>query len=153
MRVLVDTTVWSLALRRRAGVLNEEQALLRQELTDLIADDRVAIVGPVRQEVLSGVRDPATFDRLRLRLRAFEDEPLDTDDFETAARMHNRCRQAGISGSVVDLLLCAVAQRRELSIFTTDADFTRYGTVLPIALHHPAGSRTPPEAAPRSTPR
>ena len=41
MRVLVDTTVWSLALRRRAGVLNEEQALLRQELTDLIADDRV----------------------------------------------------------------------------------------------------------------
>ncbi|MBI5487195.1 MAG: PIN domain-containing protein, partial [Deltaproteobacteria bacterium] len=114
---------------------------LRQELTDLIADDRVAIVGPIRQEVLSGVRDPATFDRLRLRLRAFEDETLDTDDLETAARMNNRCRQAGISGSAVDLLLCAVAQRRKLPIFTTDADFTRYATVLPIALHHPARSR------------
>jgi predicted nucleic acid-binding protein len=85
--------------------------------------------------VLSGVRDPVVFERLRGHLRPFEDELLVTEDYEAAARAHNACRAAGISGSAVDFLVCAVAERRKLAIFTTDRDFEGYSRVLPIRLH------------------
>lgn len=135
MDVLVDTSVWSLALRRRASVLSQSEYTLQQELTDLIMEGRVVMIGPVRQEILSGLRDVATFERLRERLSAFDDVPLITDDYEEAARFHNLCRGAGIAGSAIDFLICAAASRRGLSIFTTDGDFQRYVPHLPVRLH------------------
>ena len=57
MRVLVDTSIWSLALRRREHAQNPEA----EELGRLIAAHVVEIIGPIRQEVLSGVRDNAQF--------------------------------------------------------------------------------------------
>ena len=93
------------------------------------------LIGPVRQEILSGVRDDSTFDRLREHLRAFDDEPLNFDDYEEAARCHNVCRRAGVAGSSVDFLLCAVALRRHAEIFTTDVDFRRYAEHLPLSLY------------------
>lgn len=134
MKVLVDTSVWSLALRRRKD-LDDEQSRLRSMLADLIGDDRVVMLGLIRQELLSGLRDEIVFKRLRERLRDFDDEPLSTEDFEAAASAHNTCRKSGISGSAIDLLICAVALRREIAIFTADADFERYASVLPIRLH------------------
>lgn len=62
------------------------------------------LLGPVRQEPLSGLRDAATFEQLRLRLRAFEDEGLDTGDFGEAARCGNACRTAEVAGSAVGYL-------------------------------------------------
>lgn len=137
MKVLVDTSVWSLALRRRPDDLNQGQAGMRRALTDLIADDRVVMIGPIRQELLSGVREGEVFNRLRERLRDFDDEPLTTDDFEVAAQSHNACRKAGVAGSAIDFLICAVAQRRQIAVFTTDRDFERYASVLPIRLYEP----------------
>jgi predicted nucleic acid-binding protein len=137
MRVLVDTSVWSLALRRRPEHLDAAQERLRRELADLIADDRVVMIGAIRQELLSGVRDDASFERLRERLRDFDDEPLTTDDFEEAARACNACRRAGLAGSAIDLLICAVALRRGIAVFTTDKDFVRYARVLRLKLHEP----------------
>ncbi len=137
MRVLVDTSVWSLALRRRDADLAANERRLRDGLAELIADDRAAIIGPIRQEVLSGVRTATAFERLLAALGAFDDEPLVTADFEEAAQAHNRCRQAGVAGSAVDFLICAAARRRGLAIFTTDRDFERYARVLPLRLHHP----------------
>jgi len=142
MKVLVDTSVWSVALRRRAEDLNDEQAGLRRVLTDLIADDRVVMIGPIRQELLSGVRDGAVFKRLRERLRDFDDEPLTTEDFEVAAQAHNACRKAGIAGSAIDFLICAVAQQRQIAVFTTDKDFGRYADVLPIRLFDAGAAST-----------
>lgn len=84
------------------------------------------MIGPIRQELLSGIRRSAQFELLRDRLRAFPDHPLQTEDHETAAELTNRCLGLGISGSGVDLLLCAVALRRGWTIFTTDSDFDRY---------------------------
>ena len=137
MKVLVDTCVWSLALRRRETDLNDEEARLRADLVDLITNDNVVMIGPVRQELLSGVRDDATFERLRERLRDFDDEPLVTDDFEAAARAHNACREAGVSGSAIDFLICGVALQRDLGVFSTDMDFERYAAVLGLELHRP----------------
>lgn len=131
MKVLVDTSVWSLALRRRAALDRPEV----QELRSLIDEGRVAIIGPIRQELLSGIRTRESFDRLRDQLAAFRDEPLVTADYERAAEQFNLCRTSGIQGSNTDFLICAAAERRQLPILTTAADFVRFAAVLPIALH------------------
>jgi len=55
-------------------------------------------------------------------------------DYEEAATFFNRCRAKGIQGSNTDFLICAVAVRNEFPIFTTDADFIHFATVIPIKL-------------------
>ena len=135
MMVLVDTPVWSLALRRRAANLNPREQRLTAALRELIEDGRAQLVGPVRQELLSGMREEATFKKLRDQLRAFEQVSLNAADDEEAARLNNQCRARGIAGSAIDFLICASAHRRSWQIFTTDRDFPRYATVLPIKLY------------------
>jgi len=130
MKVLVDTSVWSLALRRRTRAHRSVD-----ELRTLVAHGRAAIVGPIRQELLSGIRDRAGFERLRDHLRAFPDEPIRSADYERAAECFNLCRAKGIQGSNTDFLLCAMAERVRFPILTTDEDFLSFGRVLPIRLH------------------
>lgn len=131
MRVLVDTSVWSLALRRDDNRLNPE----REELRRLVSAHVAVIVGPVRQEILSGVRDQAQFARLETHLAAFPDVLLLTEDYVTAANVFNLCRAKGIQGSNTDFLVCAVAVRCDLAIFTTDRDFQFFAQCLPIVLY------------------
>lgn len=133
MRVLIDTSVWSLAFRRAERIADAAP----RELAELVREGRAAMLGVVRQELLSGVHGTAQFDTLRASLRAFPDLKLDVDDYEDAAAAYNRCRERGIQGSNTDFLLCAVAMRRAMPIYTTDADFGHYARVLPIALHEP----------------
>ena len=135
MKVLVDTSVWSLALRRR-GAPSAHAAV--DELRRLIVNGRAAMVGPIRQELLSGIRDEAACTRLRDQLHAFPDEPVGTPDYEEAAAHFNACRARGLHGSNTDFLLCAIASRRRMPILTTDEDFRRYRTVIPIVLHRHA---------------
>ena len=132
MKVLVDTPVWSLVLRRK---FRPEDATTESELASLIADGRVAIIGPIRQELLSGIKEHAHFERLRQHLRAFSDTEITKDDYEEAAAFCNHCRSKGIQGSNTDFLICAIAVRHDFSIFTTDADFTFFAEVLPIAVY------------------
>lgn len=127
----MDTSVWSLALRRRAVTDVAPVQMLRS----LIEEGRVAMIGPIRQELLSGLKSAESFERVRSHLHAFADEPLTTDDFEHAAEHYNTCRAKGVQGSNTDFLICAVAERRGLPILTTDLDFTRFAKVLPITLH------------------
>lgn len=136
MRVLVDTPVWSQALRRRASRAGDA---LVAELAALINDGRVALIGPVRQELLSGIKEHAQYVRLRDHLRAFPDLEVVSSDYEDAASLFNKCREKGIQGSNTAFLICAVAFRTEFPIFTVDDDFTHFSTVLPIRLHHAAG--------------
>ena len=135
MMVLVDTPVWSLALRRRPEHLNEQEQQLTQALAELIREGRVQMLEPVRQELLSGIREEAQFRKLRDYLRAFLEHPLEAADYEEAAHMNNRCRAEGIAGSAVDFLICAAAHRRNWAILTTDQDFQNYASVLPLRLH------------------
>jgi predicted nucleic acid-binding protein len=137
MTVLVDTSVWSLALRRRSRSLSAEEELVRDELAELIREGRAQMIGPVRQEVLSGIRSRSQYERLRQDLRAFEDPRLGVEDYEEAALASNHCRAAGVSGSAVDFLICSVALRRNWQVFTTDKDFARYARHLPLRLHQP----------------
>ncbi len=133
MKLLVDTCIWSKVLRRKSPDKN-----LAAMLEDLIADGRVALIGPIRQELLSGVPDPAQFRKLQKALAAFEDIPLTTEHFVKAAEFSNRCRRKGLQGSTTDFLICAVAATEHFQILTTDADFLRYAQHLPI---HLAGAK------------
>jgi predicted nucleic acid-binding protein len=135
VNALIDTSVWSLALRRKVEDLSAAERLFVEELRELVQEGRCRVIGPVRQELLSGVKSPDQYEKLRLTLRSFRDEPLDTSDFEAAAKASNECRSKGIVVSIVDSLLCAVALSRQWSIFTADPDFKNYAKVLPIELH------------------
>jgi len=137
MKVLVDTGIWALALRRKAADLNTLEESLVQELRELIKEDRVQLLGLVRQELLSGIKTPAQYEKLREMLRAFPDEPLDIADYEAAATASNSCRDRGVAMAIADALICAVALRRKLMVFTTDSDFQSYSSVLPLKLHMP----------------
>ena len=132
--VLVDTPVWSLSLRRRTMDLSPAERRVTQGLYELVQQQRVKLLGPTRQEILSGIRQDSQFLRIRDHLRGFPNVELDANDYEEAARASNHCRSHGIAGSTVDLLMCAVALRHSWQVFTTDRDFSRYATVLPIQL-------------------
>ena len=132
MKVLVDTPIWSLALRRRS---RSQTTPATSELASLIDDGRVAMIGPIRQELLSGLKERAQFDRLREHLRAFSDSPMTMEDYEEAASFYNLCRTKGIQGSNTDFLICAVAARNDFTIFTIDEDFVHFAKILPIVLH------------------
>jgi predicted nucleic acid-binding protein len=138
--VLVDTSVWSLALRRRLAPASPADTRFVEALTALLEDDLAVLVGPVRQELLSGIRDPSQLERLCARLEAFPDVPLGQADWVEAARAANRCRGAGLAGSSVDFLLCPVALRRDLPLLTADHDFARDATVLGLTLIEPPGA-------------
>lgn len=131
MNVVVDTSVWSLALRRNTP--NEALAIVNI-LRDLIVDGRVVLMGAIRQEVLSGVRYTEQFLRLQDYLRAFPDIELTSEDYELAAEFFNTCRSNGVQGSNTDFLICAVAHRRGYSILTTDQDFENFQLYIPVVL-------------------
>jgi|SRR5271166_1004606 len=135
MTALVDTPVWSLALRRKHSDLSAREKVLIRALEELVREGRAQIVGAIRQELLSGIREEERFHRLRNYLRAFDEPSIGMLDYEEAARMHNSCRARGIAGSAIDFLICAVAQRRDWHIFTTDHDFERYRRVLGLKLY------------------
>lgn len=129
MKFLVDTCVWSAVLRHK----NPHRELTKR-LKDFIADGRVSIIGPIRQELLSGITDTKQFNRLKGLLSPFEDIPLSTEHFIKAAEFANTCRSKGIQGSTIDFLICSVAHSENLIIFTTDNDFENYKKYLPIKI-------------------
>ena len=131
MKVIVDTSVWSLALRR------DKQGSFApvHELRHIIHDHRVQMIGPIRQEILSGIRSESQFKKLRRHLESFPDLPILTEDYVTAAQFFKRCRSNGILGSNTDFLICAVAVRNMFSIYTTDKDFEQFSKHIQIILH------------------
>lgn len=137
MKVLVDTSVWSIALRHRISSKDSEQ--IKAQLVALVEDGRVAIIGPIRQELLSGIKSSKQFDLLKKRLEPFRDIPIETEDYEQAAAFFNRCRAKGIQGSHIDFLICAVSSRRELPLFTTDKDFNEYSKHIDLKLFSEQG--------------
>ncbi|RJQ63667.1 MAG: PIN domain nuclease [Desulfobacteraceae bacterium] len=134
MKVIVDTSVWSLALRRDT----QESDTAVHEFRRMIQDHRVQMIGPVRQEILSGIRSESQFKKLQKHLESFPDLPAITEDYVTAAKYFNRCRSEGIQGSNTDFLICAMANRNRFSIFTTDKDFELFSKHIKIDLHKAA---------------
>ncbi|MGB8885233.1 MAG: PIN domain-containing protein [Candidatus Korobacteraceae bacterium] len=131
----MDTSIWSLLLRRQAQTLTGNQPAQLQRLRDLVGEGRARLLGAVRQEILSGIRYSEQFARLQSELRLFPDAGLEVEDYETAAEVSNTCRAHGIAVTPIDMLLCSVALRRGWAIYTSDRDFERYAKHVPVVLY------------------
>jgi len=132
MKVLVDTPIWSAAFRRKSENKNTN---VISNLIELIQNRRIAIIGPVRQEVLSGISDRKKFYEIKDKMSFFYDYSIITDDYEFAAECSNECRRNGIQGSHTNFLICAVAIKNGWEIFTEDADFFEYEKHIPIKIY------------------
>jgi len=131
VKVLVDTCVWFLLLRRKQGtVLSADEQGSVTLLRGAIRDGRVAIIGPIRQEVLSGIEHWGQFVRLRAALGRFSDETLTEVHFEQAARLFTLCQSKGVGCGATAILLCAVAIERGFELLTTDRGLKRCAQVL-----------------------
>jgi predicted nucleic acid-binding protein len=135
MSVLIDSTAWSLALRRSRAALSAAQKRLVFTIQDLIVSGRACLNGMIAQEVLSGIRSPEEFEQLRGYLCMMQLLPTHHEDHEEAARCFNKLRSHGITASHADSLICAAALRHGMEILTTDADFESYRRVLAVQLH------------------
>lgn len=121
MKVLIDTSVWSLAFRKKNKT--EYEIKLINYVAEIVRDLRVVMIGPIRQEILSGISDEIKFSEMQSKLSIFSDWSIETEDYELAAKFYNKCRINGIQGSHIDYLICAVAFRNNFKILTLDNDF------------------------------
>jgi predicted nucleic acid-binding protein len=124
----VDTSVWSLALRRDTPDLTPEVDQLRQALRGA---QPVFTTGLVLQELLQGFRGPRARSAIVDRFASLPLLRPERDDHSAAADLRNDCRRRGVQVGTIDALLAQLCIRFELTLLTTDADFLR------IADHHP----------------
>ncbi len=127
LSVLVDTSVWSLALRRDRPDITPELAELRRVLR---GHEPVFTTGLVLQELLQGFRGPRARDAIIDRFAALPFLRPEREDQIAAADLRNDCRRRGVQVGTIDALLAQLCIRFELTLLTTDADFAR------IAEHH-----------------
>lgn len=121
MTLLVDTSVWSLAFRRDVEAAEPEV----QELKDaLFGSDVVVTTGLVLQELLQGFSGAKARTQIIERFAALPLLQPDRDDHIGAAALRNACRKAGVQIGTIDALLAQLAVRHELTLLTTDKDFT-----------------------------
>jgi predicted nucleic acid-binding protein len=120
LSLFVDTSVWSLALRRDAPNITPEAAELRRALR---GSELVFTTGLVLQELLQGFRGPRARDAIIERFSALPFVQPERGDHVAAAELRNRCRRRGIQVGTIDALLAQLCIRFELTLLTTDADF------------------------------
>lgn len=121
MTLLVDTSVWSLAFRR--DTTGTEPQVQHLKLA-LMGGDAVLTTGLVLQELLQGFSGPKAREQIIERFAALALVQPDRDDHIEAAELRNTCRRAGIQIGTVDALLAQLCIRHELTLLSTDRDFT-----------------------------
>ncbi|HPF25553.1 MAG TPA: PIN domain-containing protein [Steroidobacteraceae bacterium] len=122
MTLLVDTSVWSLALRRDGLVDDPHVKALQAALN---GGESVVTTGLVLQELLQGFAGPRAGQDIIDRFSALPLLPSTRRDHIDAAALRNICRRAGVQLGTIDALLAQLCIRHELTLLTTDADFTR----------------------------
>jgi len=131
--ILVDTTIWSKAYRRKK-IDSKDQHTIKL-LRDILEMEEEVLIGPVRQELLSGLSGRNIFNDLVTKLDGFNNYEVQLADHDLAATYFNVCMNNGIQGSQTDYLICAVAYRYNMEIFTEDRDFINYKKYLPVKLY------------------
>jgi len=120
MKILIDTSIWSLALRRQSGVVNPESVMLR---TLIEQGEDIHLLGIVLQEVLQGIKNPKDFHILKDYLDAFPLIELTREDYIKAAELKNRLIKKGKQISTIDALIASASISYSCYLFTTDKDF------------------------------
>ena len=120
MSLFVDTSVWSLALRRDAPEASPEVVALRDAIT---AGDTILTTGLVLQELLQGFAGPKARAQILERFSAVPLLAPDRDDHIEAATLRNTWRRGGIQVGTIDALIAQLCVRHGLTILSTDRDF------------------------------
>ena len=137
MRILVDTSVWSLALRRSSGIVNEEAIALK---TIIEQGEEIYLLGIILQEVLQGIRNPKDFLALKEYFKAFPLIDLPREDYVRAAELKNQLIKKGRQASTIDVLIASVAISHHCHLFTADKHFTQiaeHSELKLLAFRHP----------------
>ena len=134
MRILVDTSIWSLALRRPSGIVNQESVLLK---TIIEQGEDIYLLGIILQEVLQGIRNPKDFLALTEYFKAFPLIDLTREDYVSAAQLKNHLIGKGKQGSTIDVLIASVAISRDCYLFTADKHFTHISEHSDLKLFAP----------------
>ena len=121
MTLLVDTSVWSLALRRDVAASEPEVEVLKEAL---LGADVVVTTGLVLQELLQGFAGPKAAAQIIERFSALPLLLPDRHDHVAAAALRNVCRQRGVQIGTIDALIAQLCLRHDLTLLTTDQDFT-----------------------------
>jgi predicted nucleic acid-binding protein len=132
VNLLVDTSVWSLFLRRRKA--NQSAPHVRRLRSHLEGQDCIHLIGPVLQELLDGVREAKQFDVLNDYLEPFPLLDLTREDFVEASRLRNHCRSRGVQASPTDFVIAAACIRRNYPLLTADKDFEHISTHSELTL-------------------
>lgn len=133
MSVFVDTSVWSLALRRDAPPNLPEVDELRRSLEN----GAVFCTGLVLQELLQGFVKPKAHRQIIDRFSALPLLVPDRDDYIHAAELRNRCRRSGVQSGTIDALLAHLCVRYDLTMLTTDNDFRNMASIVSLSVWSP----------------
>ena len=131
MRVLVDTSVWSLALRKKGPT---EHSTVEKLASLLEADEDVVLTGVILQEILQAFRADSSFARVARHLEPFPLLDMGRREFVAAASLHRACASTGVSASTADCQIAAAAIRHDCLLLTADRDFDRIARVSSLKL-------------------
>ena len=120
MRILVDTSIWSLALRRKSDIMNPEAVTLR---TFIEQGEDIYLLGIILQEVLQGIRNPKDSYALKKYFEAFPLIGLAREDYVKAAELRNYLIKKGRQSNTIDALIASAAISYDCRLFTKDQDF------------------------------
>lgn len=132
MNLFVDTSVWSLALRRDTPSSGTEVSYLIEALG---GGAQVFTTGLVLQELLQGFSGPRNRQAMIERFAALPFLVPDRRDHIEAADLRNQCRRQGLQVATIDALLAQLCIRHDLAMLTTDRDFAAIAEVHPLHLH------------------
>jgi hypothetical protein len=135
MTMLVDTSVWSLAFRRDAPDSGPAVLALRAAID---GGDAIVTTGLVLQELLQGFAGPRARKDIVQRFAALPLLVPDRQDHIDAAEIRNVCRRAGVQIGTIDALLGELCIRHDLTLLTTDSDFTLAARHCPLRVWSPA---------------
>jgi predicted nucleic acid-binding protein len=121
MKIIADTSIWSLALTRHALSSKPEIEVLRKLIEQ---GENIFLLGIILQEILQGVKEPSMFKRIREHFDAFPLLEITREIYVKAAELKNHLGKNGIQTGTIDALIAAAAISNECYLFTSDKDFT-----------------------------
>ena len=134
MTLLVDTSVWSLALRRDGSAAEPEVQVLKDAL---LGADVVVTTGLILQELLQGFAGPKAAAQIVERFAALPLLQPDRQDHIAAAELRNACRRVGVQVGTVDAVLAQLCIRHDLMLLSTDKDFALAAKRCPLRVWSP----------------
>lgn len=114
----------------------------------LLGGEEIAITGMILLELLRGFVPPAARQRIMTDLGHVQLHEPTREDYIAAAELATTCRGSGVQVGAVDALIAQLAIARDLTLLTTDTDFTYAARVIPLRLWRVRGPDWPRPSGP-----